>query len=47
MRIRSGVQRVVIAGGAETMSMLPMGGIEAPAESLAGRYFPLRCSPWG
>jgi acetyl-CoA acyltransferase len=26
MRIRSGVQRVVIAGGAETMSMLPMGG---------------------
>ncbi len=28
MRIRSGVQRVVIAGGAETMSMLPMGGIK-------------------
>lgn len=26
MRIRSGVQRVVIAGGAETLSMLPMGG---------------------
>ena len=26
MRIRGGVQRVVIAGGAETMSMLPMGG---------------------
>jgi acetyl-CoA acyltransferase len=26
MRIRAGVQRVVIAGGAETMSMLPMGG---------------------
>jgi acetyl-CoA acyltransferase len=26
MRIRSGVQSVVIAGGAETMSMLPMGG---------------------
>jgi acetyl-CoA acyltransferase len=28
MRIRSGMQRVVIAGGAETMSMLPMGGIK-------------------
>jgi acetyl-CoA acyltransferase len=26
MRIRSGTQRVVVAGGAETMSMLPMGG---------------------
>jgi len=26
MRIRSGVQRVVVAGGAESLSMLPMGG---------------------
>lgn len=26
MRIRSGVQRVVVAGGAESMSMLPLGG---------------------
>jgi acetyl-CoA acyltransferase len=26
MRIRTGTQRVVVAGGAETMSMLPMGG---------------------
>ena len=31
MRIRSGMQRVVIAGGAQTMSMLPMGGIKATA----------------
>src|SRR5579859_1953924 len=28
MRIRSGAQRVVIAGGAESMSILPMGGIK-------------------
>lgn len=28
MRIRSGVQRVVVAGGAESMSILPMGGIK-------------------
>jgi acetyl-CoA acyltransferase len=28
MRIRSGVQRVVIAGGAESMSILPMGGLK-------------------
>ena len=36
MRIRSGVQRVVIAGGAETMSMLPMGGVKPQPQSLAG-----------
>jgi acetyl-CoA acyltransferase len=28
MRIRSGVQRVVVAGGAESMSILPLGGIK-------------------
>jgi len=28
MRIRSGTQRVVIAGGAESMSILPMGGLK-------------------
>ena len=28
MRIRTGTQRVVVAGGAETMSMLPMGGLK-------------------
>jgi acetyl-CoA acyltransferase len=28
MRIRGGVQRVVVAGGAESMSILPMGGIK-------------------
>ena len=39
MRIRSGVQRVVIAGGAETMSMLPMGGIKPrPNPWLAENY---------
>src|SRR5579863_4935262 len=35
MRIRGGVQRVVIAGGAETMSMLPMG---VTAERVAKHY---------
>ncbi len=39
MRIRSGMQRVVIAGGAETMSMLPMGGIKPrPNPWLADNY---------
>ena len=39
MRIRSGMQRVVIAGGAETMSMLPMGGIKPrPNPWLAENY---------
>jgi len=28
MRVRTGTQRVVVAGGAETMSMLPMGGLK-------------------
>ena len=28
MRIRTGTQRVVVAGGAESMSMLPMGGLK-------------------
>ncbi len=39
MRIRGGVQRVVIAGGAETMSMLPMGGVKPrPNPWLAENY---------
>ena len=39
MRIRTGMQRVVIAGGAETMSMLPMGGIKPrPNPWLAENY---------
>lgn len=39
MRIRSGVQRVVIAGGAESMSMLPMGGTKPrPNPWLAENY---------
>jgi len=39
MRIRGGVQRVVIAGGAETMSMLPMGGLKPrPNPWLAENY---------
>ncbi|MGA8088580.1 MAG: thiolase family protein [Terracidiphilus sp.] len=39
MRIRGGVQRVVIAGGAETMSMLPMGGNKPrPNPWLADNY---------
>src|SRR3984885_1640695 len=28
MRIRSGICKVVVAGGAESMSMLPMGGLK-------------------
>jgi acetyl-CoA acyltransferase len=39
MRIRSGVHRVVIAGGAESMSMLPMGGVKPrPNPWLAENY---------
>jgi acetyl-CoA acyltransferase len=39
MRIRTGTQRVVVAGGAETMSMLPMGGIKPrPNPWLAENY---------
>ncbi len=39
MRIRSGGQRVVIAGGAESMSMIPMGGLKPSANPwLAANY---------
>lgn len=39
MRIRSGIQRVVIAGGAESMSILPMGGLKPrPNPWLAENY---------
>jgi acetyl-CoA acyltransferase len=39
MRIRTGAQRVVVAGGAETMSMLPMGGLKPrPNPWLAENY---------
>jgi acetyl-CoA acyltransferase len=39
MRIRGGVQRVVIAGGAESMSILPMGGLKPrPNPWLAENY---------
>jgi len=39
MRIRTGTQRVVVAGGAETMSMLPMGGLKPrPNPWLAENY---------
>jgi len=39
MRIRSGVHRVVVAGGAESMSMLPMGGVKPrPNPWLAENY---------
>lgn len=39
MRIRTGTQRVVVAGGAESMSMLPMGGLKPrPNPWLADNY---------
>jgi acetyl-CoA acyltransferase len=39
MRIRGGVQRVVVAGGAESMSILPMGGLKPrPNPWLAENY---------
>ena len=39
MRIRSGTQKVVIAGGAESMSILPMGGLKPrPNPWLAENY---------
>ena len=47
MRIRSGTQRVVVAGGAESMSMLPMGGHQAPPQSLARRELSRRAAHHG
>jgi acetyl-CoA acyltransferase len=39
MRIRTGTQKVVVAGGAESMSMLPMGGLKPrPNPWLADHY---------
>ena len=39
MRIRTGIQRVVVAGGAESMSILPMGGLKPrPNPWLAENY---------
>jgi acetyl-CoA acyltransferase len=39
MRIRTGLQRVVVAGGAESMSILPMGGLKPrPNPWLAENY---------
>jgi acetyl-CoA acyltransferase len=39
MRIRTGVQKVVVAGGAESMSILPMGGLKPrPNPWLAENY---------
>jgi acetyl-CoA acyltransferase len=39
MRIRTGTQKVVVAGGAESMSMLPMGGLKPrPNPWLADNY---------
>ncbi|HXS77117.1 MAG TPA: acetyl-CoA C-acyltransferase [Terracidiphilus sp.] len=39
MRIRSGAQKVVVAGGAESMSLLPMGGLKPrPNPWLAENY---------
>jgi acetyl-CoA acyltransferase len=39
MRIRTGTQKVVVAGGAESMSMLPMGGLKPrPNPWLAENY---------
>jgi acetyl-CoA acyltransferase len=39
LRIRSGGDRVVVAGGAESMSLIPMGGLKpSPNPWLAGHY---------
>ena len=39
MRIRAGVCRIVVAGGAESMSMIPMGGLKpSPNPWLAENY---------
>src|SRR5580704_1083859 len=40
MRIRVGGDRVVIAGGAETMSMLPFGGLKPSANPWLAEHYP-------
>jgi acetyl-CoA acyltransferase len=40
MRIRTGTQRVVIAGGAETMSLLPMGGLKPRPNPWLSEHYP-------
>ena len=40
MRIRGGGQRVVIAGGAESMSMLPMGGLKPSPNPWLAEHYP-------
>jgi len=40
MRIRTGDDRVVIAGGAETMSLLPFGGLKASPNPYLAQHYP-------
>jgi len=40
LRIRSGGDRVVIAGGAETMSLLPFGGLKPSANPYMAEHYP-------
>ena len=40
MRIRAGGDRVVVAGGAETMSMLPFGGLKPSPNPWLAEYYP-------
>ncbi len=40
MRIRTGVCRVVIAGGAESMSLLPMGGLKPSPNPWLAEHYP-------
>jgi acetyl-CoA acyltransferase len=40
LRIRSGEDRVVIAGGAETMSMLPFGGLKPSPNPYLAEHYP-------
>jgi acetyl-CoA acyltransferase len=40
MRIRVGAERAVIAGGAESMSMIPMGGLKPSPNPWLGEHYP-------
>ena len=47
LRIRSGGERVVIAGGAETMSLLPFGGVKPSPNPYMAEHYPASMTDHG
>ncbi|MGP8269692.1 MAG: thiolase family protein [Terracidiphilus sp.] len=47
LRIRSGGERVVIAGGAETMSLLPFGGVKPSPNPYMAEHYPASMTTMG